>query len=682
MKQFQMPPVKYELIKLSGGLDQVTPTLSLPSGVARRAANFEASITGGYTRIAGYERFDGHANPSDATYTIFVGNIVEPVSVGDQVLCTSSAATGKVIAVNDGNIVVTRITGTPLEGEYVAVGGTVIMQINEITIANSGRLDAEYLLLAANEYRADIEPVPGSGPVRGVAYFNENVYAWRDNADATQLVMYKSTPAGWTEFNLGLELGFTNGASAITKGSTITGATSSATAVVNHVVVTSGSWINGDAVGFVNTTVVTGTFVAGEFLTVGGTNKAKAAGAAEPITLLPGGRVDTAMSNFGGYSETPSLYGCDGKNYAFELYADGRYVRIKTGMTADAPSRVATHKNHLFLSYGSSLQHSAPGAPHNWDPVAGAGEISLSGEITEMLVQPGDQQTGAMAVYTRNDTYMLYGTGSDNWNMTPFNIGTGAIAYTGQNMASSYVLDDRGVINLATTLNYGNFDSTALTLNIRPYIQQRRTLSTASCVNREKSQYRVFFSDGTALYVTIANNTMLGAMPVVFPSAVNCIVEGEKPDGSETSFFGSFDGFVYRLDVGGSFDGNPIPANISLVYNSINSPRVLKRYRKASVELTGEAYAEINFGYDLGYRSMYIDQPYDYSSEADLRSSYWDAFNWDRFIWDGADVTPSEIEVNGTAENMSIRISSVSNLFQPFTVNNIIIHYTPRRGLR
>ena len=48
-----MAPVKYDLIRMNGGLDLVTPTLSLPPGVARDALNFEASITGGYTRIAG-----------------------------------------------------------------------------------------------------------------------------------------------------------------------------------------------------------------------------------------------------------------------------------------------------------------------------------------------------------------------------------------------------------------------------------------------------------------------------------------------------------------------------------------------------------------------------------------------------------------------------------------------------
>jgi hypothetical protein len=70
MKPMDMPRVMYEMIALKGGLDLITPTLSLKPGVARDALNYECNVTGGYTRIAGYERFDGHASPSTAVYVI------------------------------------------------------------------------------------------------------------------------------------------------------------------------------------------------------------------------------------------------------------------------------------------------------------------------------------------------------------------------------------------------------------------------------------------------------------------------------------------------------------------------------------------------------------------------------------------------------------------------------------
>jgi hypothetical protein len=84
----------------------------------------------------------------------------------------------------------------------------------------------------------------------------------------------------------------------------------------------------------------------------------------------------------------------------------------------------------------------------------------------------------------------------------------------------------------------------------------------------------------------------------------------------------------------------------------------------------------------LGYRSVELEQATPTSYANDLRSSYWDDMTWDNFIWDGRDISPSEVEVLGTAENMAIQLASVSAIIKPFTVNNIIVHYSMRRGLR
>ena len=306
----------------------------------------------------------------------------------------------------------------------------------------------------------------------------------------------------------------------------------------------------------------------------------------------------------------------------------------------------------------------------------------MNAEITNLIPLPGDQSSGALGIYTRRDTSVLYGTSSSNFALSTFNTGPGGFAYTAKNMDSAYVLDDRGIMQLGTTLNFGNFLPASLTMNIRPFLDDRSNLATAATVSREKGQYRVFFSDKKALYMTILNGKLLGTMPIEFQHEVKNVVEGERSDGTTAIFFGSTDGYVYELDRGTSFDGLNIDANFALVYNYTKSPRIRKRYRKASVEMTGEGYAEIGFGYDLGYRSDFISQPVPAPYTSDLRKAYWDEFFWDQFVWDTNEVSPTEIEVTGTAENMGIFITSTSDQFPSFTVNNIILHYTPRRGIR
>lgn len=679
---FKAVPVQYDLIKLGGGLDQVTPTLSLPAGVARRAANFECSITGGYTRISGYERFDGRPNPSDAIYNILSCTFIASVLVGSTITGALSAATGKVIFVDTTSIVITKETGTFLSGEIVRVSGTDVATISVVLgVSADGLTDATYRNLAADDYRADITLVPGSGSILGVSYYNGVLYVWRNNAGATAAILYKSSGSGWTLVTFGKELSFNTGTALISDGDTVTGASSGATGVVARAVLQSGTVGSGSAAGRLILSSSTGTFTSGENLTVAAAVKAKAGGAATQITLLPSGRFETVVANFGGGTANYKIYGADGVNRAFEF--DGTtFVPIATGMAVDTPNHIVFHKQHLFLSFGASLQFSSLGYPFQWSPLLGAGELAMNAQVTNLLTLPGDQTSGALAVYTRSDTSVLYGTSSANFSLSTFNTGTGAIAYTAQNMDQAYVLDDRGIVSLGTTLNFGNFLPASLTMNLRPFIQQNRSTAAGSLVNRDKGQYRIFFSNGNALYMTVLNGKLLGSMPVQFAHAVSCCVEGESPTGDTSQFFGSTNGFVYRLDAGTSFDGDPIPANINLVFNSTGSPRMLKRYRKASVELTGNSYTEIQFGYDLGYRTNAIDQPVEEIYKNDLRSGFWDSMIWDNFVWDGTDISPSEIEVNGTAENMSVRISSISDLFPQFTVNSIIVHYTPRRGLR
>jgi hypothetical protein len=80
---------------------------------------------------------------------------------------------------------------------------------------------------------------------------------------------------------------------------------------------------------------------------------------------------------------------------------------------------------------------------------------------------------------------------------------------------------------------------------------------------------------------------------VLFPNPVFCVDEGENSLGAEVTYFGSSDGlgYVYQMDVGTSFDGAAINAYITTAWNPIGSPRILKRFRAASIEMQGTAYA-------------------------------------------------------------------------------------------
>lgn len=677
----QLPRIQYDMIPLTGGLDLITPTLNLRPGICRDALNFECAITGGYTRIAGYERYDGRTKPSDASYAAYTVSFSATVAAGDTITGGTSGATAYVLSVGSNYLIVTKVTGTFVAAEALKVLGVTKATLTALgaPVVFTALQNATFLALAADAYRLDILVVPGSGQIRGVAYFGGTVYAWRNNAGGTALAMYKSSSSGWQAVTLTEEISFTNANTSVNDGDTLT--QGAVTATVQRVVVQTGTLLSGTNTGrLIITSRSGGNFAAGAASSTGG-GALTLSGAQTAIALLPGGRVETAEANFGGTTGTTKLYIVDGVNRAHEF--DGTVmVPVATGMTVDRPTHVATHKGQLFLSFGSSVQFSAIGQPYVWSVTVGAGELSADGIVTNMVVQPGDQTTGAIAIYSDSSTQILYGSSSSDYALKTFNSGTGAKAYSGQNMSATYVFDTRGVMSLQTSWNFGNFDTAAFSLNIRPWVQQRRSLVTASSINREKSQYRIYFSDGSALYMTIVNGKLVGSMPMSFPNPALVACGGEITGGSETTFFGSSNGYVYRLDAGTSFDGAEIPYYLTLTWNSIKNPRLIKKFRKLSLEMSGNAFAQFSLSYELSYGSSEKEQGSPATYDMPVSSVYWDSFTWDSFTWDGRTLAPSEIELMGSAENIALRIGGSSAAFSSFTVNSAIMHYAFRRSLR
>ena len=393
------------------------------------------------------------------------------------------------------------------------------------------------------------------------------------------------------------------------------------------------------------------------------------------VTLNPGGRYEFCSYNFGSGLK---MYGCDGANKAFQF--DGTtYTQITTGMTTDTPNRIAAHANHLFLAFDNSIQHSPVGNPTGtWTPVLGAGEINAGETVTNFMPMPGDSSGAALVIFTRNTTQILYGTTSANWKRVILEPEAGAIPYTAQYIGDCFVFDDRGITSLATTDKYGNFASASVSSLVRKYIIENKARVIASGVSRDKNQYRIFFSGGRALYMTLGH----GFMPVLLPHSLSCYTSTENADGNEVAFAGGDDGYVYSMDTGNNFDGQSIDAYIGMVFNHSKSPRTKKFYRKAIIEVSGEGSADFWMSADLSYGNPDLEQIQASQLTAALSSGNWDSGVWDVGVWDGRILAPSEFELSGTAENISLRFAQSTNYQQPLTFYGALIHYTPRRLLR
>lgn len=699
-----------------GGLDLLTPPLTLHPGAVRDILNFEVALNGGYSRIGGYERYSGQSAPSAATFFVVqVSTFVTVPSVGDMISQASSGSTGIVAFVSNAPgayyMVVTKTTGafdtsgvvTRINPSYVVTQSNplVVTAVNSpfvipmaasvvgtaipLDVQITSQLNAQYQAAAADIYRADIGPVPGSGPLLGVVHMIfagvDFVYAFRANALGTAVNIWQSSTAGWVNIPLLNTIGFTAaGTVPLQDGDTLT--QGPATATIRRAMVTDGAFAGSTADGTLVVTTPNLGFSAGAATTSSGTTL-MLSGAQTPIVLQPGGDYEFSKYNFAGQLATRRLYGCDGINLGFEF--DGTtYAPIATGAEPLVPSHVLAHKEHLFFSYQSSLVFSGPGTPFRYSTIDGGGEIATGDTITNMLTLPGQQTTAAAGVWMLSTTGVLYGTGLADFNFVLYNAGTGANPRSAQNLYDSLVFADIGVVNLQTSLNYGNFVSSTLTKNIQPFIDQERTKISASSTQRSKGQYRVFFRDGFGLWLTFASQSYLGPALVQFPNPVNCVDDDTTVIGAEVSYFGSSDGmgYVYQLDSGPSFDGDSLPAYFVGAWDYIKSPRWLKRFYRASIEIEGNAYAAVSFNYGLSDNSPLVGQPTANTFQSSFSPALWDNATWDNFVWDGATSSPTYADMVGTGNDLQPTLRSGTNYISAYTISSVIYEYSLRRRLR
>lgn len=680
-------PAAFSLV---GGLDLVTPAWSIPPGKLFDCQNYEPTVVGGYRRINGYERFDGRPSPSSANYWLMAVALTTTVAVGASISGDTSGAVGTVLLTPAGELVLGRVTGDFEAGEPLIVAALTVgaaVTASDINGSPSPSLDADYKLIAANDLRLDIQAVPGSGPVRGVVVYRDDVYAFRDTADGTAGAIYRATSTGWALVPFGTEIQFTSttgGGAKIVAGNTIGNSGSpTKTATVIAVLTRAGTW-GTDAVGTLIIAPVLGAFANTDPIYVGATQLATATSAATAIARLPGGRLDYVIGNFTGSLDAKKVYGADGVNRAFAF--DGVvYVPIRTGMVADTPTHVMFHVNYLFLSFLGSVQHSGVGDPYAWSVVLGADEITCGDPISGFVPQTGNQAGASLAVYTTTGkTFVLYGTGNADFKLVPSNTDLGYREWTMQSVGNdTYGLTGRGVQRLLTTLNYGDFQFGSLTQLIQPLMDALRGKQVASTSLQAKNQYRLYFDDSRVICIGLTGEKPTGITVLNYDRVVRAITTAELSTGEEVTYFGCDDGFVYRDHTGTSFDGEAIEAWFRTVFNDVKSPMLDKRFRAVQFQVKTEGYARVNISYDFGYARP-ESLPSATQPDTDLLGAggYWDQFTWDEFTWDAPVVQMAFISLDGTDTNISYLVYSNRAQDKPHTFEAGIQTYTPQRQER
>lgn len=685
-------PIYYPL---SGGLDQESPAIAVPPGRAIAVLNHE-SVSRGYQRTQGFERFDGRARPSEATYSLITfetgtvafvaGNVITGLVSGatatvlaDPVLTSGSWVGGDAA----GRMALHLITGVFVTGEALQVGGVTRALCDTPPVEGDGTEDAENLayMVAAREYRrALIQAVPGSGPVRGVLWYDGKLSAWRDNVGATAGILHHSTAAGWSAANLGRLLTFDSGAVEIEAGDAILGSISGATANVRSVAVDAGTDWGGAtaAAGTLVLDAVVGAFQDGDILSVAGVVSATATGADTAAAFPAGGRYEFDIFNFYGTVGFERAYGASGAGQAFEYDGDS-IIPIFTGMPDDKPFLVAAHKNHLFLGFPQgSLQHSDLGEPRSFTAVLGASELGMGHDLTGII----PNASATLLITTDTSLAILTGNDSSDWLLETLSEDAGAKRHSQQRIGQIVYLDERGVRAVSSTQTWGNFRVGTYTSLIQRELEAKRQNGAqpcASCVVKGKDQYLLFFDDGTGISIYFGRKN---PEPMLFeyPFVANCIHVAEV-DGFERVFVGATDGYVYELNMGTSFDGEEIEAFLQLPFGHQGGPRILKRYHKAILEMIAGPDTSLSVVAQFDYGGAY--QPYAHSEVFGIEGGggLWGISSWAEFQWDSPTTAQAESYLQGAGVNMSLVAFSSSATMNSYTLQGATIMFS-QRGMK
>ncbi len=704
---------------LEGGLDTVTPALSVSPGRAIAMVNFEPWYQGGYRRIPGFERFDGRPKPSDATFTGFEVSSVVSLTLRDTITGDVSGTTGILIGIFDGSpdaIGVTKVSGPGFNnGELCNSGAFTIDSPPILRFAPTVDLEETFLLEAELEYREDILVVPGANQVRGTWQRLSDNYAIRDNGGATAAILHKASASGWTttgitmaeyiRFDTGLNAGGT-----VNEGDTLTGGSSGATGTIHRIVLNGGSaaW-NGTGEGyFVLTNVSGGPFQDGEALESPAlTTIATADGVNITFAFPAGGIYRFINHNFFGSSTSYRAYGVNGVGPAFEIDENGvvspifMAINPLTGLppTNDKPFLIEEHRNHLFLAFeGGSTQHAVVGEPLIWSGFLGAAEFGLGDELTSMNSIVGN----VLVLSTTRETRGLFGTSVLDWEMRIVAEQSGSVLFGSKKIDTVYSLDDLGVTSVARSDQFGDFISATVSQQVQPLVIKQRPIFTDSSIVRESNQFRMYFSDNSCLVMYVPAGSQAQSRQVVqtqrlsefgflsYPFPVTQIYNTDDATGKERTYFVTADptnqGFVFEDQIGKNFDGANIQSYVRTAFNQLGTPAYRKRFRRADLELNAPQTLVLKFASDLSYSSAEVSSGLTDLISTDISEvtvfgggGFWDDANWDDFLWDGQAISTARANLSGTGENVSFLIFNDTAKAAPWIMQGLTLHYDIRR---
>ena len=410
--------------------------------------------------------------------------------------------------------------------------------------------------------------------------------------------------------------------------------------IIRHIQVVSGDTTTGNATGWLTIEAAANAakprlICEGDQIRTGaaGTGTLLAIAAARDVPIwLPGqteidnnrSRYKFQQTNFYGRDEFDAIYGVSGAGVAF-CFDGVRCIRIHTELPAvqDIPRHITRHGESLAIGYFSgAVLFSAVGDPFEMRGANGAVSIETGDRMTALRPLAGD----ALAVVCQSSTYLIRGTTTDTFFKSVLSSTRGGIEYTDADLGRAVICDGQGLFAADSAESFGTTARNYLSSMVMPWLRPRLQAIITSeqayirpivALNvRTKNQYRLYFWDGSVLTMTNSEPPQFTFQRMFTPSEsehvddvpwrVRAVSSGIDSSGRErlfVSFYGSVkEGYLFEMDVGRTFDSDPIPAFIELNPLDSRNASAGKKYDRLFMYGVGGGNATISASRASGYR--------------------------------------------------------------------------------
>lgn len=386
--------------------------------------------------------------------------------------------------------------------------------------------------------------------------------------------------------------------------------------------------------------------------------------------------------NFNG---TDSIIWIDGANTPARYTTGGTLTALNaSGAPANATS-VAAFKNHIFYAGASAAKQQVQfTVPFDEADYTGTGSGSVKVD-TEVVALKSFRES--LIIFGKDRIFKLTGSSSSDFAIAPVsrNIGCSDGNSVQEIGGDLIFLAPDGLRTIAGTARIGDVELGTVSKQIQQRINEIGFDNICSTVIRTKSQYRLFYptvggSEASAQgIIGVIKSNPQGQIGWEYADLKGIKAASADSDfigTNETVVHGSFDGYVFRQELGNDFNGT----NIRAIYRSpdltMGDAGIRKSMQRINLNFDTEGSVNASLFVKYDFEDASSPQPAAYTLTTQSTAAVYGTGTYDTSVYGATGIPIVRQSVEGSGFTVVIRVEDESGN-PPITLKGFELEFTP-----